>query len=228
MRTEAGSSQGETGARRHSSWLAGIIQILAAGALVVVALGTGPQAALAKATPQPSPSCASRSQAAVFAPWGDSAPYFLVSNGGFENGSTDWSLSGGAKVVDGNESFKVGGSSNGHSLSIPPGGAAETRAFCVSRGEDTIRLFVNNSHTSGAILHVDAIVVNPDTKATGAAAFDVNGDVPSSPWTPTIQLKIPNLLGGSGTEQLTLRFTLRGTQTTWGIDDVYVDPFKSW
>jgi hypothetical protein len=43
-----------------------------------------------------------------------------------------------------------------------------------------------------------------------------------------MQLKIPNLLGGSGTEQLTLRFTLRGTQTTWKIDDVYVDPFKSW
>jgi hypothetical protein len=41
-------------------------------------------------------------------------------------------------------------------------------------------------------------------------------------------LKIPNLLGGNGTEQLTLRFSLRGTSTTWGVDDVYIDPFKSW
>lgn len=225
MRTEAGSSRGEAGAPRHSGWFAGITQILAAGALAVVALGTGPQTALAYGTPLP---CTSRSEAAVFAPWGDKATYFLVSNGGFENGSTDWSLSGVARVVNGNESFNVGGGSNGHSLSIPSGGAAESRAFCVSRGEDTVRIFVNNSHTNGAILHVDAIVVNPDTMAVGTTAFDVNGDVPSSPWAPTIQLKIPNLLGGNGTEQLTLRFTLRGTQTTWGIDDVYVDPFKSW
>jgi hypothetical protein len=225
MRTEAGSSQGEAGAPRHSGWFAAMPQILAASALAVVALGTGAQTALAYGTPL---SCTSRSEAAVFTPWGDKAPYFLVSNGGFENGSTDWSLTGGAKVVSGNETFYVGGASNGHSLSIPPGGAAESRTLCVSRGEDTVRLFVNNSHTSGAILHVDAIVVNPDNGAVGTTAFDVNGDVPSSPWAPTMQLKIPNLLGGSGTEQLTLRFTLRGTQTTWKIDDVYVDPFKSW
>jgi hypothetical protein len=229
MRTQVGSSQGEAGALRHSGWLAVIQQILAVGALALVALGTGAQATLASSTATAAPlSCTSRSQAAVFAPWGDSASYFLVSNGGFENGSTDWSLTGGAKVVDGNETFDVGSASDGHSLSLPPGAAAQSRPFCVSRGEDTVRLFVNNSHTAGAILHVDAIAVNPDNATVGRTAFDVNGDVPSSPWTPTIQLKIPNLLGGNGTELLTLRFTLRGTQTTWNIDDVYVDPFKSW
>ena len=225
MTTEAGSSRSDAGIRHRSGRLAGIAQILAVGALAVVTVGTGATSALAAA---PTLSCTARSEAAVFSRWGDQAPYFLVSNGGFENGSTDWTLSGGAKVVNGNESYYVGGSSNRHSLSITPGGAAETRPMCVSRGEDTIRLFVNNSHTSGAILHVDAIVVNPDTGAVGTTAFDVNGDVPSSPWAPTIQLKIPNLLGGSGTEQLTLRFSLRGTKTTWGIDDVFIDPFKSW
>jgi hypothetical protein len=225
MMIEAGGIQGEASARRQSSWYAGLPKILAAGALALVTLGTGAPAALADATPLP---CTARSQAAVFAPWGDQASYFLVSNGGFENGSTDWSLTGGAKVVNGNESYYVGSSSDGHSLSIPAGGAAQSRTFCVSRGEDTVRLFVNNSHTSGAILHVDAMVVNPINGAVGWTAFDVNGDVPSSPWAPTMQLKIPNLLGGDGTEQLTLRFTLRGSRTTWSVDDVYVDPFKSW
>jgi len=39
---------------------------------------------------------------------------------------------------------------------------------------------------------------------------------------------IPNLLGGVlGTQNLTLAFTTTGTKATWGIDDVYVDPFKS-
>jgi hypothetical protein len=225
MTTEAGSSRTEAGTRHRSGRVAGIAQILVAGALAVVTVGTGATTALAAA---PTLSCAARSQATVFAPWGDNASYFLVSNGGFENGSTDWTLSGGAKVVNGNESYFVGSASDGHSLSITPNGAAETRPMCVSRGEDTIRLFVNNSHTSGAILHVDAVVVNPDTGAVGTTAFDVNGDVPSSAWAPTIQLKIPNLLGGSGTEQLTLRFTTRGTKATWGVDDVYIDPFKSW
>jgi len=231
MRTQAGSSQSEAGAPRNSGRLAGIPQILAVGALALVALGTGAQTTLAGGTPVSNStalSCTSRSQSAVFAPWGDKAPYFLVSNGGFENGSTDWSLTGGANVVDGNETFDVGRASDGHSLSLPPGAAAQTRPFCVSKGEDTVRLFVNNSHTAGAILHVDAIVVNPDNGAVGTTAFDVNGDVPSSPWMPTMQLKIPNLFSGNGTEQLTLRFTLRGTQATWNIDDVYVDPFKSW
>ena len=225
MRTQTGSSKGEAEAPRRAGRFAALPRVLAASALAVVALGSGAQAALAYGTPLP---CTSRSEAAVFAPWGDKATYFLVSNGGFENGSTDWSLSSGAKVVSGNETYYVGGAANGHSLRMGPNSSAESRTLCVSRGEDTLRLFVNNSHVSGAILHVDAIAVNPDSGAVGYAAFDVNGDVPSSPWAPTIQLKIPNLLGGNGTEQLTLRFTLRGVQTTWYIDDIYIDPFKSW
>jgi hypothetical protein len=197
----------------------------AAAALATVARGIGAQTTVAYGTPL---ACTPRTGSAMMAPWGDTATYFLVSNGGFENGSTDWALTGGAKVVDGNESYHAVGAADSHSLSIPPNGSAESRAFCVSKGEDVIRLFVNNSHTSGAILHVDAMVVNPDNGAVGQTSFDVNGDVSSTPWAPTIALKIPNLLGGSGTEQLTLKFTLRGTQTAWAVDDVLVDPFKSW
>jgi hypothetical protein len=200
-------------------------QIIAAGAFAVFAIGTGAQPVLGYGTQLP---CTARSEAAVFAHWGDRATYFLVSNGDFENGSTDWALTGGARVVGGNETYYVGGVADSHSLSIPYGGAAESRTLCVSRGEDVIRLFVNNSHVSGAILHVDATVVNPDDGAVGYSAFDVSGDVPSSPWTPTMRLKIPHMLGGNGTEQVTLRFSTRGTRATWNVDDVYVDPFKSW
>lgn len=204
--------------------LAGL-QMLAAAALAAGALGVGAQTAVAFGSPV---ACGPRSEAAVFAPWGDNAGYFLVRNGNFENGSTDWLLTGGAAVVDGNETYKVGGASDGHSLRIPAGASAESRIICVSTGEDTIRLFVNNLHVSGAILHVDAIAQNPANGATAWTAFDVNGDVPSAAWAPTMQLKIPSQFGGNGTEALTLRFTTRGTAATWGIDDVYVDPFKSW
>jgi hypothetical protein len=202
-----------------------LLQLLAAAALAVGAIGAGTQTTQAYGTPLP---CAARTQSAVFAPWGDSNTYFRLSNGGFESGAASWSLSGGAAVVSGNEPYYVGGSADSHSLRIPPGGSAESRTMCVSVNQDVARLFVNNQHVSGAILHVDAIAQNPWTGNTATASFDVNGDVPSSPWSPTMQLKIPNMFGGNGTENLALRFTLRGTAATWYIDDVYVDPFKSW
>jgi len=225
MWTQIRTTQGDAEARRRPGRFARLPRILAASALAIVALGSGAQAALAYGTPL---QCGPRSESAVFSAWGDKAIYFQVSNGGFENGSTDWSLGQGAAVVSGNETYKVAGSADSHSLKLPPNSFAESRTLCISRGEDALRLFVNNSHVSGAILHVDATVVNPDSGAVGYAAFDVNGDVPSSPWSPTMQLKIPNVLGGNGTESLTLRFTLRGVQTTWYIDDVFIDPFKSW
>ena len=225
MRTEAGNGLIESATHHRSGRLAAMVQIVAVGSLAIVTFGTGATTAFAATPPL---ACTARTEATVFARWGDQSRYFLVSNGGFENGSTDWTLSGGAKVVNGNESYFVGKSSDAHSLSIPPGGAAATRPMCVSKGEDTIRLFVNNSHISGAILHVDAVVVNPDNGAVGTTAFDVNGDVPSSAWSPTMQLKIPSMFGSSGTEQLTLRFSTRGTKANWALDDIYIDPFKSW
>jgi hypothetical protein len=171
--------------------------------------------------------CTGRSEAKIFSSWGDSANYFRVSNGGFESGTTDWKLSGGAVVVSGNEPWKVGGSTDARSLKIPAGATAESRTLCVSRGEDVIRLFVKNAKVPGSILHVEAIV-RSSTGQIAQTAFDVNGDAAPLGWSPTMQLRIPNLLGGSGTQELTLLFTTRGTSATWQIDDVYVDPYKSY
>jgi hypothetical protein len=201
------------------------LRLVAATALAAGVLGAGTQATLAFGSPL---QCSSPAQSTVFAPWGDNNTYFQISNGGFENGAVDWSLGGGASVVSGNESYYVAGSGDSHSLRITPNGYAESRTMCVSMNQDVVRLFVNNQHVSGAILHVDAIAQNPQTGGTAWTSFDVNGDVPSSPWSPTMQLKIPNMFGGNSTENLTLRFTLRGAAATWYIDDVFLDPFKSW
>ncbi len=188
----------------------------------MLAAGAGSAFAFGSALP-----CTGRSEAPVFAAWGDTSNYFRVSNGGFESNTTDWALTGGAGVVSGNEPSHVGGATDARSLRIPTGASAESRALCVSRGEDTIRLFVNNAGVSGAILHVEAIVRSP-TGQVAQTAFDVNGDAAPTGWAPTMRLGIPNLLGGAGTEELTLRFTTRGTAATWSVDDVYVDPYKSY
>jgi hypothetical protein len=204
--------------------LARVIRTLSATALVATMLGAGAGSVLAFGTAVP---CTSRSEAAVFANWSDTFNYFLTPNGGFESGTTDWALTGGATVVSGNESYRVGGATDAKSLRIPSGATAESRTICVSRGEDTIRLFVNNARVAGSILHVEAIV-RSSSGQIAQTAFDVNGDAAPAGWAPTMRLGIPNLLGGSGSEELTLRFTTRGTAATWNIDDVYVDPYKSY
>jgi hypothetical protein len=199
-------------------------KLFAAAVLATAVFGAGAGSVLAYGTPL---ACTSPSLSKVFAPWGDTANYFRVSNGGFENGTTDWSLTGSASIVGTQEPWKVGGASDSHSLNLSGNGAAESRTFCVSRGQDVIRLFVANPHVSGAILHVDTTVVNPDNGYIGTSAFDVNGDPNAPAWAPTIALKIPALFNGSGMENLTLRFSLRGSSASWKIDDVFVDPFKS-
>ena len=201
-----------------------LMQVASATALVAAMLGAGAGSTLAYGTAIP---CTGRSEKAVFAPWGDTFKYFTVSNGGLESGTTDWALTGGAGVVSGNEPYFVGGANHSKSLRIPAGATAETRDICVSRGEDTIRLFVKNARVAGSILHVEAIVRGSNGQIA-QTAFDVNGDAAPKGWAPTMRLGIPNLLGGTGTQTLTLRFTTRGTAATWSIDDVYVDPFKSY
>jgi hypothetical protein len=203
--------------------MSAFVRALGGAALVVGLLGASSGTVLAFGSAVP---CGARAEAPVFAAWGDTFNYFRVQNGGFESGTTDWAVTGGAGVVTGNEPNKVGGSLDAKSLRIPAGGTAESRTICVSQGEDTIRLFVNNARVSGSILHVEAIVRSA-TGQTAQTAFDVNGDAAPTGWAPTMRLTIPNLLGGNGTQELTLKFSTRGTAATWSIDDVYVDPFKS-
>ena len=68
-----------------------------------------------------------------FLNWGDHAKYAAAPNNGFEAGATSWTLSGGAKVVAGNESFYVRAKSDRYSLSrFRPGSRATSAPMCVS------------------------------------------------------------------------------------------------
>src|SRR5712671_1539272 len=51
--------------------------------------------------------CDAQQLSQPFAPWADFANYTPVPGGSFEAGAPVWSLTGGAKVVSGNESFGV-------------------------------------------------------------------------------------------------------------------------
>lgn len=60
----------------------------------------------------------------VFQRWLDPLPYNLATNGGFEAGAEGWALSGGAKVVSGNEPFFLNSPNDKLSLALPAGASA--------------------------------------------------------------------------------------------------------
>jgi hypothetical protein len=129
-------------------------------------------------------------------------------------------------VVPGNESFAVHDPSDGHSLRLGSGDSAETRAACVGLLEPTVRLFVKAPRVLGARLRIDATVVDPTTGVALETEYVVQGGLAPAGWAPTPQILIPNLVGGVLAQELTLRVTAEGTTAAWGVDDVYVDPFR--
>lgn len=160
----------------------------------------------------------------VFLRWLDPAYYRLAPGGDFE-ARTSWSLAGGAKIVNGNEPFRVGRATDARSLSIPAGASATTPAICIGLGDPTLRFFAVGGAT-GSGLRVEAIY---DT-ALGRIVQPVGSVSSASAWAPTPLLPLlANVTGLTSLDGLTssvrLRFTA-GAAAGWRIDDVYVDPFK--
>jgi hypothetical protein len=205
--------------------MAGISSRVGVG-LLVLALTCVSGAPRAFAADDDAVPCARREANSVFARWLDPARYFLAANGGFEQGADGWTLDGDAGVGPGNESFLVHDASDANSLSIGPGGSAEMRSACVDLLEPSVRLFVKAPRVLGARLRIDATVVNPTTGLTLRTQYVVLGGLVPGGWVPTPPILIPNLVGGVLAQELTLRITAEGTKATWGVDDVYVDPFR--
>src|SRR5215467_14356084 len=81
--------------------------------------------------------CTSPSASQPFSKWYDNSSYILAPQGSFENGTSDWSLSG-ASLDSGNESYNVAHDNGSHSLKIKPGGSALTRTICVGLDRPTL------------------------------------------------------------------------------------------
>lgn len=170
------------------------------------------------------PDCDDQELAQVFLPWLDPAHYTLAPNGGFENGSSKWDLSGGAQVAHGNESHHVGGDKDSRSLSLPAGSSATSAAMCVGIEHPTLRLFARN--TGSLLGTMEAEVLFEDAGGNvSVLTIGVFGAGPS--WEPTAVMPIVAnllpLLPGDHTP-VAFRFTPHGGD--WQIDDVYVDPYR--
>jgi hypothetical protein len=164
--------------------------------------------------------------AQVFAPWGDSAYYARLLNGGFESGSSSWTMSGGARVIGGNEPFDVASATDSHSLLLPSGSSASSGTVCFALGDWHLRLFARNVGSASGKLRVQVIV--PSLLGGLLTVLDggtIGGDGDWAP-SPLLELLLTNVTRLIGTRAVAFRFTPVGYGAAYQIDDVYLDPWK--
>ncbi|HEY7604484.1 MAG TPA: hypothetical protein VH760_09490 [Gaiellaceae bacterium] len=165
--------------------------------------------------------CPDQSLSHPFVRWLDPAGYVPLQNGSLEK-TDGWSLSGGARLVAGNEPFYVGSTGDRTSLSLPAGSSATSPPMCITLLHPTLRFFALNGG-AGSVLRVDAIV----RLAGIRLSLPIGVVLAGSSWQPTLPMPfLTNLLAPvSGT--VSFRFTPLGPSSGWRIDDVYLDPYKS-
>lgn len=156
-----------------------------------------------------------------FLQWQDDANYALVPNGRFESGSTSWSLSGGASVVQGNEPFYVASTSDRYSLRLPKYAKATSAPMCIELFSSKMRFFVTGD--PGAQVKVQVLYRGLLSSLLGI--FDGGTVTSTGQWEPSPEV---SMLGGVLpllTQSVQFRFT--STNGTVQIDGVYLDPMMS-
>lgn len=155
-----------------------------------------------------------------FLPWLDAGNYTKVQNGALES-TSGWTLTGGAKLVTGNEPWKVNVATDSRSLLLPSGSSATSPGLCVTLLHPTLRFFATNTGTATTTLKVEAL-----STVLGIKTALPIGLLVARSWQPTLPIAfLDNLLSPvSGTVQF--RFTPVGSNSGWRVDDVYVDPYK--
>jgi hypothetical protein len=158
--------------------------------------------------------------APVFLPWGDYAAYYYAPNGGFESGTTGWSLTGGAAVVtQNNEPWFLSGFGS-HALQVPTGGSAAINV-CYGLTYPGIRFFVSGQNGTAAVVHVRVVSRSllGVLSVLDGGTFRANaGWAPS----PKISTLFSALAAPLGSKTMQLQFSVESG--TAQIDDVFVDP----
>jgi hypothetical protein len=161
-----------------------------------------------------------------FLRWGDSSYYASLFNGDFES-SAGWSLSGGARVVSGNEPFFISGNRyDSHSLLLPAGSSAYSATVCFALGDWHMRFLMRNLGSSAGKLRVQVIV--PSLLGGLLTVLDAGSVSGSGTWAPSprMALLLSNVTNLIGTRAVAFKFTPVGLGAAYQIDDVYLDPWK--
>lgn len=195
-----------------------------AGLLAATALMVTPSAQAGLIGTGPASSCTSSSK--VFSPWGDYRNYMLMPGGAFESGTPAWALSDGARVVAGNEPFYVRSKHDKNSLYLPSGSSATSPTACFGLGDWHARFFVRNVGSNSGKLKVDVMVKS----VLGVLSILDGGTVSGTGvWAPSpdIGLTVTNVCSLLGVKAVSFRLRPTGTGAAFQVDDVYLDPWKS-
>jgi hypothetical protein len=162
----------------------------------------------------------------------DPLPYTLVPGADFESGAQGWKLSGGARVVSGNEPWFVTGAGHSRSLLLPAGSSATSPPMCMGLVLPVVRFF----STGGVLLsYMQVEALYTDTAGRQKSIVLLPVGLPSKTWIPNLPMlqlggALNTLTLNGLTSEISLRFTPRGLlfgSGTWQVDDVYVDPWKN-
>jgi hypothetical protein len=196
------------------------------GAMTALAVGLFGSAGSASAgvLVQTTSNCSGQALSQPFARWLDYGSYELVPNGNLESGGKSWLLAGGAKVVAGNESFKVAGAGDASSLLLPNGSSATTAPLCVGLDSPTLRFFARKNSGLLSTLAVSAVL---RLEGGGTLTVPVGVVAAGGSWTPTLPyLFLGNLLPLLPGQYTPVSFRFTPLLGSWQVDDVYVDPFR--
>jgi hypothetical protein len=159
-----------------------------------------------------------------FARWSDRAYYKQVGGGAFEPAATGWTLRGGARVVAGNEPWKVRAAADSRSLLLPAGSSATTPAVCVGLAEPTLRFFAKKNR---GLLSTLAVSVWVKTSLGLEVPVPIGVLLGNGQWKPSHRMLIvANLLPLLPGDRTPVAFTFTPLLGEWQIDDVYVDPMR--
>jgi hypothetical protein len=164
-----------------------------------------------------------------FAAFGDGANYTPVPGGSFESGAAAWSMTGGARLVTGNEPWKVRVGADSRSLYLPAGATATSPSMCVGLADPTIRWFAKSSGTLLGLTGVMTVEVLFEDSLGQVLALPVGAGLLSSSWQPSlpgvVAASLLPLLPGAKTA---VAFRFRAVTGNWNVDDAYVDPYARW
>ncbi|HXD70242.1 MAG TPA: hypothetical protein VN615_10305 [Gaiellales bacterium] len=159
----------------------------------------------------------------------DSAFYAAAPDSGFENGAAGWTLTGGARVVTGNEPWMVGGAGQTHSLSLPQGSSATSPPMCIGLFSGGMRFFVQNAGAASSNMRVQVIYNGGVGALLGGLGSTLRiSDQKTFPaaasWRPGPSVSMTGGVLPLLTQSVQFRFTPLSTGGNWRIDDVYLDP----
>jgi hypothetical protein len=202
---------------RPKRFKASLATLVAGTLLALIALPAAAQAA-----------CPSTPTTQPFKQFGDSASYSMLSNGGFETGTSGWSLTK-AAVASGNEAYKVRSASDSKSLVVQPTGIAVSPAICVGIANPSFRFFARQTSGSWATMVVKLRWTGSDGTTNNTVVGSLDGSNGYTTWKPSPAFAMATTLPlwqSGQTLSVRLVFDPEDYGGAWAIDDVYVDPYR--